>query len=202
MLIVVRMANPSYIFIEGHYLDLITRHLFPAEHSRASIRVDFYKLSMALAREQGLWWGKTFYYCAPPYQSEPPTEAEARKRAGYDRYINIVKRFKNFTIREGRCQKIDGGYNEKGVDTLLTMDLMRLSENKEIKDIILLTCDTDFIPIIKDVRTRGVNVVLYYFTDHARHSKFSFSNDLTQACDKSALITKELLDGAKLLPKH
>ena len=32
------------------------------------------------------------------------------------------------------------------------MDLLKSSQNKNIKNIILLTADTDFVPIIKDIK--------------------------------------------------
>ena len=46
------------------------------------------------------------------------------RRRNYDKFINILKRYQDIVVREGRCQKVDGGFTEKGVDTLLTMDLM------------------------------------------------------------------------------
>lgn len=95
----------------------------------------------------------------------------------------------NFFVREGRCQKIDGHYQQKGVDTLITIDLFKIPEN--IKTIILLVCDTDFVPVLNEIRSRGIKVILYYFSDRVRNSKFSMSNHILSACDEYFLLTKE-----------
>ena len=188
------MGNSTFIFIDGHYLDLVIREL-------SVQKVDYYKLSKELAKEQKLWWEKTYYYFAPPYQGDPPTKEEADRRAKYDRYISIIKKLKNFVVREGRCQKLPDGYHEKGVDTLITIDLMDTSFHNEIKNIILITADTDFVPIIKRLSEKQINTILYYYSDRIRNSKFSLSNELIEACHKSILISKDILEKARLTPK-
>jgi uncharacterized LabA/DUF88 family protein len=96
---------------------------------------------------------------------------------------------KDIIIREGRCQRTfdkNGNpiYKQKGVDTLLTIDLSHLKENfPEIKKIILVSSDTDFCPAIGDIKKRGnIEVILYTYFDRQRHSKFSLSNELIECC--------------------
>ncbi len=103
-----------------------------------------------------------------------------------------MKRILNFTVREGRCQKTGDGFQEKGVDTLLTMDLMNAALDRGIKRVILVSCDTDFVPIITRLREDyKTEVTLYYFSDFVRNSRFSMSNHILNACDKGVLIKKE-----------
>ncbi len=73
------------------------------------------------------------------------------------------------------------------------MDLMTNCSSEDIKTIIVMTCDTDFVPILNEIRKSGIKVILYFFNDYIRGSKFSMSNYLLTACDKSVLITKALL---------
>jgi uncharacterized LabA/DUF88 family protein len=77
--------------------------------------------------------------------------------------------------------KID--YSQKGVDTLITMDLLKLSSDKEYYKILILTADTDFVPVIEDIK-KSKQVILVYFTDRKRKSRFILLNHLWNICDK------------------
>ncbi len=91
---------------------------------------------------------------------------------------------------------------QKGVDTLLTMDLMTLGQNKEITSIILLACDTDFVPVLNHIRTEyKKKVILYYFNDRIRGSSFSMSNHILTACDKHVLIELDDFERSRFLSK-
>ena len=47
-------------------------------------------------------------------------------------------------------------------DVLLSIDLVRKAN--EVKNFILVACDTDFVPAIKDIREKdNIRVILYYF---------------------------------------
>jgi len=177
----------TFVFIDSQYLSIIAKHLFG--------RTPHYfinGLAYALAKEQGLWCKGVFYYTAPPYQDPVPTDDDARRRRNYDRFITNLKRIEGFTVREGRCQKIDGEFHEKGVDALMTMDLMETALKGKVKTIILIACDTDFVPVLNRIREEhGVKVILYYFTDKIRRSRFSMSNHILTACDKTVLLKKE-----------
>ena len=98
-------------------------------------------------------------------------------------------------VREGRCQKIDNAFQQKGVDTLMTMDLLKIAEQRRVNSIIILTSDTDFVPIIRDIRDgHNIKVILGYFTDKRRKSAFSLSNHLWIACDYKLFIRREFFE--------
>jgi len=101
------------------------------------------------------------------------------------------KRVIKINIREGRCQKIDNTFQQKGVDTLLTIDLSRIPKMEGIFDVIVLTSDTDFVPVINDLFEDKINVILAYFTDKKRKSGLSLSNHLWKACKDKIKIRKE-----------
>ena len=77
------------------------------------------------------------------------------------------------------------------MDTLLTIDLSRIPKKENIKEVIVLTSDTDFVPIINDLSEDGINVILAYFTDKKRKSGLSLSNHLWKACKDKIKIRKE-----------
>ena len=143
-----------------------------------------------LAKSQKLECKKIYFYTATPYQSPQPTPEENKRKANYDRFISKLNDAK-IIVREGRCQKIGNAYQQKGVDTLLTIDLSRIPKKEGINDVIVLTSDTDFVPIIKDLSEDGINVILAYFTDRKRKSGLSLSNHLCKACRDKIKIKKE-----------
>lgn len=139
-----------------------------------------------------MWCKGVYYYIAPPFQSDPPTTNEAERKSRHDKFVSKLSRIKGLNVRQGRCQKVDGEYHQKGVDTLITMDLLEICSKGKDKTIIILTCDTDFVPILNKIREMKIEVILYYYNDYVRGSKFSMSNHLHTACDKSVIITLDM----------
>ena len=83
---------------------------------------------------------------------------------------------------------INNEYTQKGVDVLLSIDLVRNAS--KIKNFILVACDTDFVPAINDIRKKDkVKVILYYFKD--TNSKFSMSDHILSVCDRKVRLQKE-----------
>jgi len=132
-----------------------------------------------------------FFYTAPPYQSEIQTKEEKTLMKNYKYLLKILKHKRWITIREGRCQrlKIEGRfiYKQKGVDILVSMDLMEvINKYPKIKKIILIACDSDFVPVIKNIQEKGIKVILYTYFNRKRNSPFSRYNELLNICSKWA----------------
>ena len=93
-------------------------------------------------------------------------------------------------------------YKQKGVDTLLTIDLSHVREDyPSVKKIILISSDTDFCPIIGDIESLGVKVLLYTYYEKKRVSKFSVSHHLIDCCKKVSYLTKKDFEEAMLEEK-
>ncbi len=184
----------AVVFIDNGYFKLITKDFGYDGKSKENNfkKCDINQFAITLARSEGFWCEHVYFYIAPPFQSFPPTPDEKLRKAHHDKFIHFLRTIPNFTVREGRCQKIDGKYKQKGVDTLMVMDLTKFFYNhQKTKTIIIITSDTDFVPVLNELRKSGINVILYHFTDKIRKSKFSMSNHLSKACDKCVMITKE-----------
>ena len=180
------IMEPTFVFVDAGYLSLILKHFGDGKY----LKIDYNQLAITFAKSKNLWVEKAFYYTAPPYQSPSPNADEARRKANYDRVMVRLKRIPNFIVREGRVQKVDGKYTQKGVDTLLTMDLLSIPIH--IKTVVLLACDTDFVPILNKLRSeQNIKIILFYFNDFIRKSKFAMSNHILTVCDECVLITKE-----------
>lgn len=121
---------------------------------------------------------------------------KVRKKENYDKFIYKLSKIENLTVKEGRCQRVkENGnfkFSQKGVDTHLTMDLIKMPFlNSQIKKIILVACDTNFVPAINDIYSQKVETILYTYFDLKRNSNFAKSNELLQNVKKYVLITKD-----------
>ncbi|MBU2496756.1 MAG: NYN domain-containing protein [Nanoarchaeota archaeon] len=184
--------DKTFFFIDGGYLSFISKYFGKGKPLKNKIE----KFAKNIAKAKNLEIEEIYFYTAPPYQSPTPTEDESRRKAKYDKFILKLKGIKpKINIREGRVQRGENGFQQKGVDTLLTMDLFKISQKQEIKNLIILTSDTDFVPIIQEIRKNFcMKVILAYFTDRKRKSAFSLSNHLWNVCDDKILIKKEYFE--------
>lgn len=178
----------TIVFIDAGYLSVLSKYF--GEGKRLKLNIE--RFAKYLASKKGLQCEHIFYYTAPPFQSNAPTEDEARFKAGYDSFVSKLKRCDKLTLREGRVQKIGNSFNQKGVDTLLTLDLYEQASIKKYSNLILVACDTDFVPVLNRIRGLfGVKIILFYFTDRKRGSSFSLSNHILTAVDEHVLLAKQ-----------
>ncbi len=183
------IMEKTILFIDGGYLSFISKYFGKGRHLKYKIE----KFAINISKENGLDCQTIYFYIAPPFQSPTPTKEENIRKANYDRFVKKLKSAKpEIKVREGRLQKINGTFQQKGVDTLMTMDLLKIAQKEDIKKIIIITSDTDFVPIIKDIKNSyGVEIILAYFTDKKRKSAFSLSNHLWKIVDKKILIKEK-----------
>ena len=182
----------TVLFIDSGYLSFISKHFGGGKPLKYKIE----KFAVNITKEIGLNCQMIYFYIAPPFQSPKPSKEENIRKANYDKFIEKLKFVRpRINIREGRLQKIDETFQQKGVDTLMTMDLLKTAQKRDIKSIIIITADTDFVPIINDIRKDyKIKVTLAYFTDRKRKSAFSLSNELWKSCDDKILIKKEYFE--------
>ncbi len=169
-----------FVFFDGGYLSKIAKSFGFGKGKK----YDLYKFAINISKEKKWFCKRVYYYTAPPYQNQTPTHEQNERKKRYDKFINKIKKINNLIIREGRCQKTNEGYQQKGVDTLITMDLSSISSKEEVKNFIVLLCDTDFVPILNHIRKENkIKVILAYYFDFKRKSEFSMSNHILTACD-------------------
>ncbi len=173
----------SIIFIDGAYLSLVSKFLGKGK----PLKFDIKKFAENITKRENFVCKEIFYYNCPPFQETPPTPDQEKRKAGYDKFISKLD-LSGIKVREGRCQMINNEYTQKGVDVLLSIDLVRKAS--KIKNFILVACDTDFVPAIKDIREKDkVKITLYYFKD--KNSKFSMSDHILSVCDRRIRLRKE-----------
>lgn len=170
------------VFIDAGFLSKLNKHF----GGGAPMRYNLLKLANTLASKEGMIFHKLFYYTAPPFQSTNPSKDERERRERYDSFKAKFMGNDEMVFREGRCQKINQGgkivYKQKGVDTLLTMDLMTIPmKHHKTKNVILIASDSDFVPVISELRGMGIDIHLYTYFDRQRNSIFSTSNELLKS---------------------
>ena len=188
----------TLVFIDETFLEKLSKHFGNGKY----LKFDKILLAATLAKKQKLNCKSIFYYTAPPFQSDNPTKEEEKRKNGYDRFVNNLKE-KGVIVREGRCQrlKVDGKfeYKQKAVDILLSMDLMSVPlDYPEVKRIILISSDSDFVPIVESLKEKGVKTILCTYYEKIRDTPFSVSNHLIKSVHKYVQLTKEDFDNSPL----
>tara|TARA_Y100000310_G_C20672979_1_gene811305 strand:- start:82 stop:693 length:612 start_codon:yes stop_codon:yes gene_type:complete len=171
------------------------------------LKYDLIEFSKNLAKKQGLICKKIFYYNAPPFQSDKPSLEESNRFRNYERFIKKLKENSMITIREGRCQRLKINdkfiYKQKAVDSLMIIDLMRIPINYvNIRKIILIASDSDFVPAVNSLRELCIKTILYtYYEKGKRGSLLSTSNEFIKSVFKYVLLSKKDFENAPLV-KH
>lgn len=169
------------IFIDGGYWAKVTETHF------GKPKVSYQKLSDYLSGSVPRL--RTYWYDCMPYQSNPPTTEESAKHAAKSKFFHAVSRdVQRFQLRFGRLRKkIGGGFEQKRVDVLLGIDMVRLCSKKQIDFVILIAGDADLVPAVEACKEEGAIVRLYY-------KKSSVSDELLNVCDERYEIDQPLID--------
>jgi len=179
-------------FIDGGYLDKILRDEF------AGTRVDYSRLVAALASQvkPGIDVLRTYYYHCLPYQGTPPTPDESQRVSSMQKFLDKIERLPRFQLRLGRLARRGpderGNYRfeQKMVDVLLSVDLVKLSVGRQITHVALVAGDADFVPAMHIAKDEGVQVWLFYGG--------KVHHQLLQAADERVRIDQALVDLVRL----
>ena len=184
------ISEKVLVFIDAGFLSELSKHFGKREYLKFKIN-DFVN---NLCLNNGFIPEKIFYYTLPPYQSNKPDKEQVERKEKYDSFRgSLIK--EGIIFREGRIQRLKINnefiYKQKGTDTLLTIDLSHIKEDYfDIKKIILISSDTDFCPVIEDIKKRRMKIILFTYFDRKRGSPFSLSNHLLKSCSKWIKLTE------------
>lgn len=176
-------TNPVYygekgaVFIDGGYLSKLLLNL-------GKLSIDFENLADMLCTNCERL--RTYYYTCMPYQSNPPTAEEKERYASADRFLYNIRKLPRFEVRLGKLSLHDGEFQQKRVDALMSVDLVRMSWDKQIKRAFLVTGDSDFVPAVVAAKDAGVLVKVYY-------EKGAIHDELYDVCDDREELTKSKL---------
>lgn len=182
------MPERSAIFIDGAYFFNVTRNEFEG------VRVNFGLLPHRIS--EGTHLIRTYYYSSLPYRSDPPTAQETAFFNRQRQFFSALRLLPRYTVKLGRVERRgtrdDGSplTEQKRVDILLAVDLVKLSADGHIQQAILVAGDSDFIPAISAAKSDGVVVKLY----HGRNPH----RELLEEVDEHHQIGQALIDSVRL----
>jgi uncharacterized LabA/DUF88 family protein len=178
------------VFIDNAYFLRLKKYFF-----KSGIKFSTKNFIENVVKKNNLVVEKIFLYDAPPFQDKQPTFEEKKMKEIYDKFVFRFRK-EGIIVREGRTQrlKVDGSfiYRQKGVDMLLGIDAVSiLNSFPKLKKIVLLTGDSDFVPVVERLKEIGIETLLFTYFDRIRKSPFSRGNDLLKSCSKWIKLTKD-----------
>ena len=163
------------IFIDGGYLEKC-----------ANPGVDFAALAERLTENDRLL--QTYYYNGYPYDPQHLPKATSQNAVFYENKIRFFRKLETlpkFTCRYGYTMYRDGVFMQKGVDTLIVVDMLTLAARRTVDSIKLLAGDRDLMPGVKAAREFGIIVNLFTFDER------SYAKALVNECDNHTLLNKD-----------
>ena len=161
-----------------------------------------------ICRKEKLNLKHVFIYTCPPHQSPKPTTKEDFLISRYQSMTKMLRAKMWITLREGRCQKIinnqgEEEFSQKGIDALIILDMYDIKDNyPNIKKIILIASDSDFVPVIERMKQKGIEIILYTYFDRKRHSKFSTSNQLLKVASRWVKLDESYFENSKIYERN
>ncbi len=180
------------IQIDGAYLE----RMLSEEHGSPAI--DYSKLASKLVNtvittsEADLYLLRTYYYHALPWIGKSPGEQEVEMYKKKQGFFTRLQHLPRFDVVLGRTQRIlndDGTYTfqQKGIDVLVTTQMLDMASRGLISHLILLAPDGDYVPAIKVVKSLGVVVHL------AHGQRPQASSELIKAADERIELSSSFL---------
>lgn len=157
------------IFIDGAYLLSFTKkHGFAPKYEGL---VDY--LLKPLCKTVSLDLLRCYFYYCAPWMSSEPSSSEKRRMEEHDELMAEIGKQERWSVKLGKLQKRWDGYKEyyeqKRVDVLLSVDMVRHAAAGHIQHVIVLAGDSDFIPAIEATKESGATVTLWYAEENTVH---------------------------------
>ncbi len=172
------------VYLDGGYINAVLKN-----ESLPKVNYESFSDDMVKPGEERL---RSYYYTCMPFQSTPATQDEKTRYTNASQFIYNIKRYNRFEVRLGRLKKIGNEFEQKRVDVLLSVDLVRMSWGKLIDRAVLVTADSDFVPAVQASKDAGVITRLWYYP------KLPVNNELLEAFDERYEITSSMIQKNKI----
>lgn len=146
------------------------------------LEFNFSKFAKTLARNNNVV--KSMYYIGK-IRTDRSTKAEKMLADQQKLFAHLKKH--NFRYSLGYLLKSGGKYREKGVDVNMAVDILVATYENLCDHIILVSSDTDLLPVIKKAKEKGKTVEYIGFSHQP-------SIAMVANCSKSRLLTKHDLE--------
>lgn len=154
------------IFIDGGYLDKVL------QYELGNMKLDYAAFSGAIASTIHTDTDilRTYYYHCLPIKGSPPTPTENDRFAAMENFLDALGRLPRFQVCLGKLVRRNVGegakpvyeYEQKQIDTLLSINLVHACLKGKITHVALVAGDSDFIPAIEVARQESMSVWLFH----------------------------------------
>ncbi len=180
-------VQKAAVFIDGGYMRAVLKQF-------GEPRIDYEKLSNRVCGDQGRL--RTYYYDCLPHLAERPGEEDRERYARMERFLNTLENIPRFEVRLGKqvirpTGRGEERYEQKQVDVMLALDLVKLSWLGRVDVAVLVAGDDDFVPAVREAREYGVVVRLCYQPGNV-------GLELLNAADERLAFTESLIEGVRL----
>lgn len=145
----------KYLFIDGACLENILTRIGKEFFNGDTVDFNYVWL--------GHGYDKVFYYDALPKKSKSESEDDFKVRlAKKEEFLNKLKIQDKFHVYEGVVLERREQLNQKAVDIMIAVDMLRHSFRKNMDKATLLTGDLDFKPLLDALVLEGMYTTLWY----------------------------------------
>jgi len=173
----------AVLLIDGGYLKKILANKFNSNN------ISFEKLSKSIFNSLNLAGLRTYYYTAMPIKRKGNINDDNLYKHK-QKFITKLKKIPRFEVKLGKLQLIGGQFRQKMVDVLISIDIIKKSYSQDIKHIILIAGDADFVPAVKVAKDKDVIVHLFYHQS-------SVHNELLDEIDEPHKIDETLINSIR-----
>ena len=177
------MADNYVGFVDVGVLRSLARAYF---RPQGNVIVDWFR-GLETNELQGVKFLRLYWYDG----AFAPTDS---RYYGQRRMFDTIGMVPGIQLRLGHLVEHDGKIQQKGVDTLLALDLVRLAGRSVCTTAVLIVNDRDFAEAIRAAQDFGVRVLV------ATPNKHKVAYEVRQLVDGLIPISKEVL--VKMLPKR
>ncbi len=145
------------------------------------VKINYRKLIDILKKDR--WLLRAYFYTGIPTEDLDPKLKEQWKRQKV--FLNEIQNI-GIKVRTMPLKKTPEGFIEKGVDVLLATDMISLAFRNAYDTAILVSGDSDYIPVVEEIQQLGKRV------ENASFKRTS-SFELRKICD-SFILLDNLMD--------
>lgn len=134
---------------------------------------------------------RVYYYCGVLKQ----IHGDEKLRKQYEKQQNIAESLKvedYFEVREGLLTEDNGRLRQKGVDTIIAVDILSKAYKNHYDVAVLVAGDDDFVDVARAVKNAGKRIYGAYIEGH-------ISELLKKSFDKRLNIDKDFLKSNKIV---
>lgn len=170
----------KYLFIDGAYFQKGLRDLSEEFYNGATIEIDYNRVRCD--------FDKVFYYDSI-FEEQRSDESESQNQERVRReqdLLNNIRATDGFHVYKGVKVSEKKHREQKQVDILISVHMLRHAFHKTMQRACLLSGDLDFKPLVDALVELGTHVTLWHFADNT-------SDDLRYAADSHGKLDIETI---------